>query len=189
MQNVGLAEDYKNSDDVRNAVKGLCSLAFLEVNQVNEAFEELQEISDNMNLPKLTEVYNYFEDTYIGRQGRRGQRRAPNFGKDMWNVRGRTEEGMPRTNNKIEGWHRAIQGMVDSPHPSLWRFLAAIQKEEALQAAELYKFKAGNEIQKQEKKYADINKRIKVLIRRLTEDIIDRQEFLRGVGYNISMNV
>ena len=128
MQNLGLVEDYKNSvrrlqNDVRNAVKGLCSLAFLEVNQMNEVFEGLQEISDNMNLPKLTEVYNYFEDTYIGRQGRRGQRRTPNFGKDTWNVRGRTEEG----DNKIEGRHRAIQEMVDSPHPSLWRFLAAIQ--------------------------------------------------------------
>lgn len=189
VQNVGLVEEYKNSDDVRNAVKSLCSLAFLEESQINEAFEELQEISDNMNLPKLTEVYNYFEDTYIGRLGRRGQRRAANFGKIMWNVRSRTEEGIPRTNNKIEGWHRAIQGMVDSPHPSLWRFLAAIQKEEALQAAEIFKFKAGNEIQRQEKKYIDINKRLKVLIRRLVEEIIDRKEFLRGVGYNISLNV
>ena len=159
VQNIGLVEEYKNSDDVRNAVKSLCSLAFLEESQINEAFEELQEISDNMNLPKLTEVYNYFEDTYIGRLGRRRQRRAANFGKIMWNVRSRTEEGIPRTNNKIEGWHRVIQGMVDSPHPSLWRFLAAIQKEEALQAAEIFKFKAGNEIQRQEKKYIDINKR------------------------------
>ena len=33
-----------------------------------------------------------------------GPENSANFRKDrMWNVRGRTEEGMPRTNNKIEG--------------------------------------------------------------------------------------
>lgn len=50
VQNVGLVEEFKNSDDVRNAAKSLSSLAYLEIDEINEDFEELQECSENMNL-------------------------------------------------------------------------------------------------------------------------------------------
>ena len=132
VQNVDLVDHYKKkSDNVRNTVKALCPLVFLDVDQINEAFEDLQEILDNMNLPKLTKYtiilkIRTLEDRDVG------AREEHQISEKMWNVRTRTEEGIPRTNNKTEGRHRAIQGMVDYPHPSLWRFLSAVQKEESL---------------------------------------------------------
>jgi len=102
VQSVGLTEEYKNSADVRHFVKSLCSLAFLRVEIVPEAFEKLRDSIENIGVDELVQVYDYFEDTYIGRVGRRGIRRSPTFGRTMWNVRKRTIDGIPRTNSKLE---------------------------------------------------------------------------------------
>ena len=37
------------------------------------------------------------------------------------------EEGMPRTNDKLEGWHRGIYAMIQGPQPHIWKFVAAHQ--------------------------------------------------------------
>ena len=58
-----------------------------------------------------------------------------------------------------------------------------------MQASEMFKFKGGSGVEKQENKYADINRGIKLLIRRLADDIVDRKEWLLGVVNNISMNI
>ena len=189
VQNVGLVEKYTNSNEIRSFVKALCSLAFLPENEVDETFEELQEeIETYENIRGLKELYDYFEDTYIGRLNRRQQRRNPQFPKTMWNVRSRTLEGIPRTTNKIEAWHKAIQAMFDAPHPSIYRFFHALQKEEVLQVGDLNKLRAGNDLQKQKKIYQEANKRITTLMERYQQNECGRKEFLRGVGYNISMN-
>ena len=167
-----------------------CALwLFLPENEVDETFEELQEeIETYENIRGLKELYDYFEDTYIGRLNRRQQRRNPQFPKTMWNVRSRTLEGIPRTTNKIEAWHRAIQAMFDAPHPSIYRFFHALQKEEVLQVGDLNKLRAGNDLQKQKKIYQEAYKRITTLLERYQQNECGRKEFLRGVGYNISMN-
>ena len=135
----------------------------------------------------LKEVYDYFEDTYIGGLNRRHQRKTPQFQKSMWNVRSRTLQSIPRTTNKTEVWHRAIRRIFDTPHPSIYRFFQAIQKE-ALQVGDLNTFRAGHEIQKPKKSYKEANKRIATLIERWDENDCTRDEFLRGIGYNIALN-
>jgi len=104
----------------------------------------------------------------------------------MWNVKLRTEDGIPRTNNKLEGWHRGFQSMFDSPHPSIFRFFGTIKKK---QVPDLFRLKAGDDTQKQKRSVQEINKRILELIERLHHNGIDRAEFLRGVLYNISLKV
>ena len=109
----GLREDYTNRETTRKFVKNLLALGFLEVNSVVEGFETLR---DHDDFPQNLEgVYDYFEDTYIGRPQRRG-RRQPLFPLVMWNQRMRTEEGLPRTNNMAEGWHNAFQSSVTFSH-------------------------------------------------------------------------
>ena len=97
--------------------------------------------------------------------------------------------GLPQTNNKLKGWHKAIQTLLDRLHLSIWRFFSALQKEEDLQAADLTAFMAGQEIQKQKKKYRDLNDRQKDLIEKYENDAITREEFLKGILYNINFNV
>ena len=55
-------------------------------------------------------VLNYFKDTHIGNIGRPtrcGPRRGVTFPVTMWNVYDRVNDGLPRTNNAVEGWDRA----------------------------------------------------------------------------------
>lgn len=100
---------------------------------------------------------------HVGRPGRRG-RNAPKFPVAMWNVRSRTNEGIPRTTNSLEGWHCALHTMVDNPHPSMWRFLAALQREQQLQHAALMNLRSGHPAPLPKKKYVDRNRRLKSLI-------------------------
>ena len=47
----------------------------------------------------------------------------------------------------------------------------------------------GRVIQIPKKIYQDTNKNIQKLICRLTDGVVTRDEFLRGIGYNIALNV
>ena len=50
----------------------------------------------------------------------------------LWNVRARTFDDLPRTNNAVDGFHSALRLSITSHHPNLWKFLSAIAAEEAL---------------------------------------------------------
>ena len=98
VQNSGLQFDDQNNPDLNISIRMLAALAFVPLDDINDAFETLAEF-----MPEAAQsVADYFEDTYIGRPHRRG-RRPPVFPQPMWNVKNRVEGGLPRTNNHIEG--------------------------------------------------------------------------------------
>ncbi|QQP50668.1 Uncharacterized protein FKW44_011752, partial [Caligus rogercresseyi] len=78
------------------------------------------------------EIFDYFEDTYIGRYGRNASRSRPIFAINLWNIFNQTDEGLPRTNNNVERWHCQFSSQVASCHPILWKFLEFLKKEENL---------------------------------------------------------
>ena len=190
IQQEGLREAYVTSEAHRTFLKSMCALAFLPPEQVEESFTELEEAVEEAGLdPNILPVLNYFEDTYVGRPRRRG-RQTPVFPIEMWNVRARTDQGIPRTTNKIEGWHCALQTMVDNPHPSMWRFLSALQREQQLQHATYVSIhQGGQQAPPMKKKYEDVNQRLRRLIANYRSEEIGRMEFLRGVAYNIELQL
>ena len=55
--------------------KMLAALAFRNPDEVTDAFEELNEDLERLQLDEEMQIlYDYFENTYIGRQQRRGRR-------------------------------------------------------------------------------------------------------------------
>ena len=106
-------------EDVRLKCKMLVSLAFIPVVDVIAAFNKLtDDIPDDDDLEPL---YNYFEDSWIGRPARRGGgRRNRAFPIDVWSIHDRITEGLPRTNNSVEGWHHAFQRTVGINHPTIY---------------------------------------------------------------------
>ena len=185
-QELGLARLYAEDEVVRNSVKLLPSLAFLKSEDVpgyfDAVFDELPEDAS----AAIQELYTYFEAIYIGRKPQRGPRRRPRYPVQLWSVRDRTAEGIPRTNNRLEGFHRGIQQMFDGPKPSMWQFLKGIQKEHGYQHA-LYIQATGGESPKTERKYNVINRRLTTLIQRHEEGTIDNEEFIEGVRHNIDL--
>ena len=107
----------------------------------------------------------------------------------MWNVRERTLEGIPRTNNKLEGWHRRLQTQMDNPHPSIRRVFKALQREQGIQFPTQTALMAGQQNHPPAKKFMEINKRLQTLITQFDSGDKDRSDFIRSVLHNLSLNV
>lgn len=132
---------------------------------------------------KHRQLLDYFEDTYLGRPQRRGRRRGAVFPPQMWNQYERVNNNLPRTNNATEGWHRAFQANVGSHHPSIWAFVAVLQREEAKQRVSVQQAIAP----KRRKRYEAVDKRIRDVV----SDYDNREfaDYLRGIAVNIEMLV
>ena len=73
--------------------------------------------------------------------------------------------GIGRTNNAVEGWHRAISEHIGCKHPCLYRFLENVIEVQAIQECKIAKIESGEEPDKPKRKYRDYEARLK----RLTE--------------------
>ncbi|KAL8621140.1 hypothetical protein ACOMHN_004811 [Nucella lapillus] len=91
-QDLGLRVTYTDDEDTRLYCRMLASLAFLSPEKITGHFEKLQEDMSERDMdPRLGELYDYFEDNYVGRL-RRGRRRdanptraPPRFALEFWN--------------------------------------------------------------------------------------------------------
>ncbi|XP_025191694.1 uncharacterized protein LOC112591944 [Melanaphis sacchari] len=76
----------------------------------------------------LFPLTDYFEDTWISRPNRRRTRRPPTFSLALWNQYDATLADLPKTNNSVEGWHRAFSSLLGASHPTIWRLIDVIKK-------------------------------------------------------------
>ncbi|XP_026290984.1 uncharacterized protein LOC113215562 [Frankliniella occidentalis] len=131
LQGEGLQTAYRDPEDesIRNAFKEVVGLAFVPVDDVPEACEEVLN-----NLPdRMIDFGDYFKRTYVvGRRGRGNRRGAPpRYPPVWWNQYRAARENEPRTNNAAEAWHSRFQTVVGKSHPSLYKLIVEFQKEEA----------------------------------------------------------
>ena len=127
LSEIGMQKRYNTDDNFKLLMKSFCALAFLPTSAVIPAFEKLVDCDE---IPSA--FVSYFEYTYIGiRRGRgeRQQRDVPLFPINLWNVRSRVENDLPRSNNAVEGFHNALRSSITSSHPNLWRLLKALKQE------------------------------------------------------------
>ena len=59
-------------------------------------------------------------------------RRPPLYPINMWNQYNATLEGMPRTNNSVEGWHRGFDALTTRYHHSLYDIIENFRREQGL---------------------------------------------------------
>ena len=128
IQEQNLAQMYKEYEELRLKMKMLAALVFVPLNLVPHYFEVLSD-----DIPAVLEpLYNYFEDNYLGRPARHGQRREPDFAIEMWSMYERAELGLPRTNNAVEGWHRAFQNTVGYAHPTVYKLINSVDTSQLI---------------------------------------------------------
>jgi len=94
---------------------------------------------------------------------------------------GRVEDVLPRTNNSVEGWHRAFHSSLSCAHPSLWKFIKQIRKEEALQHFNITQTMNGVSVAGR-KKYRCCDARIRNLVQRYAT--MNTMEFIRAIAHN-----
>ena len=88
-------------------MKHFRALASVPAIDVIACYEELIDSLSDELVDDLSDFLHYFEKTWIGLE-HHGRRRCPLFPIELWNVRDRVERALPRTNNSVEGWHRAF---------------------------------------------------------------------------------
>ncbi|KAJ4437505.1 hypothetical protein ANN_17650 [Periplaneta americana] len=100
----GLVQQYnvEENSELRALFHSLVSLAFVPVENVHEAFDQLQETVEG----DLIQVFDFLEDNYIkGRRRGRG-RQQPLIAPDTWNCYDRLEvEEVDRCIERLEGGH------------------------------------------------------------------------------------
>lgn len=171
---------YQNDHEFAQWIRRIPALAFVPPPDVARAFEELTE---NPNFPdEILPIANYFEDTYIGRPQRGNRRRVPIFPIPIWNVYERTRDGLHRTNNSIEGWHRGFQTNCVIHFPNIYRFIDSLKRQQALHNFEITQLVRGMPGNPVNKRYATISANLRTIARDYANrDIIT---YLRGIAYN-----
>ena len=127
----------------------------------------------------------YFENTYIGRTLPVGSCQRALFPIEMWNYQFDTPFGLPRTTNIVEAWHRSFNATVGCNHPSIWKFIASLKREQGLVDVRQAKFIAGAQPPKRIKSQAN-----EQALKELNASHLyrPRMEFLRGVAHHFSMD-
>jgi len=113
-------------------IRELAALAFVPPGDVILSFDILLD-SDfyRENQELLTPLLDYFEATWLGRPTRGVQSRRPSlFPINLWNCYSSAADGLPKTNNAVEGWHRSFSSLISSHHPTIWKFIDGIKKDQ-----------------------------------------------------------
>lgn len=94
---------YRTNPNVRKTVLAIKALPFVPVKDVIYAFNYIWGEASNEMIP----IFEYIEKNYIGRRVGNGTcRQVPRFPIDTWNVHGRLNENICRTNNNVESWNK-----------------------------------------------------------------------------------
>ena len=96
----------------------------------------------------------------------------------------RVQNGLPRTNNDLEGWHNRFSGYFQQRHAHIWKFIQGLKSDSAMNHHSMAQILVGAPNPPQRRVYADINTRIQALVNGYgNNNILD---FLRGISYNLA---
>ena len=186
-----LRDRYINEADVALKVRKLLALSHLPVRDVIQAYEDLQETEFYRQNERLLEnLLTYFEMNWIGVRGRRqGERRNPGFPLPHWNCHDAVMEGLPKTNNAVEGWHSRFANLVEAHHPTIWKFINCLNKEQSSVKLDVGRCNAGIPPAQSRRKYRECAERIRAATEKYDRGEKGVDEYLNEIAHNIEMNV
>lgn len=184
-----LQERYITDAEFALSIRELAALAFVPIADVTAAFEDLMDSNFyETNSDILRDLENYFEDTWIGRPSRRGRgRNAPMFPHSLWNCYDASLDDLPRTNNSVEGWHRGFSQLLGANHPTIWKFIDGIKKEQSLNEMKLEQYVGGMQPPPGKRVYKDTADRIKNIVAEY--GLRPLNDYLRGIAHNFSLQL
>jgi hypothetical protein len=187
-QNHEIVEKYASDSEFALNVRQLLALAFVPEPDVVSAFESLIESQYfDQNETYLQPIVDYFEDNWIGRLDRRNRRRQPPYPHSLWNCFTSVINDLPKTNNSVEGRHRGFSQLLGAHHPSIWKFIDGLKKEQSLNELKIEQYIAGQAPPARRRIYRDSADRIKAKVERYgTEPLLD---YLRGIANNFQLQV
>jgi hypothetical protein len=183
IKTLGMQVRYNTDQEFALHLRMISAIAFLPPNNVIDGFEVLCDAIRNHYGGDVDDLLEYFEDTYIGRFRRNVPRRPPMFNIDLWNMFHRSDDELPRTNNSVEGWHRAFQCHLTCCHPNFWKFISILQREESIIRVSILQHLGGHPPPPQRRRYADCNARILRIVDNFPNH--ETLDYLRRIAHNI----
>ena len=181
IQELGLQQWYIEQPENALLIKKFQALSFVPLARVVDVFEELVVSLDPHVDDLLTDFLAYFETTWIGIvEG--GHRRRPRYAIVLWNVHDRVVDDLPRTNNSLEGWHRAFDQRLRITHPTICRLVIQLRKEQASSELLIEQIAAGIPLA-HPKMMKHVNLRLKRIVRDIA--LYDNIVFLGAIAHNL----
>jgi len=186
-QHPSIAEEYRANPDFALNMKMLAALAFLPPATVANGYDTLVESAFfEENEIILRPFLNYFESTWIGSVDRRNRRRPPIFDVALWNCHQSVLEGLGKTNNACEGFNRAINSMLGAAHPTIFKLIDCLKKQQELTRSKIEKIVGGSPDAPGREKYKQKRAPLMKVVSEYYEISLD---YLRRVAHNIEYNV
>ena len=118
-------------------------------------------------------------------RGRRQRGRGENYGPplfshDVWNQHDAAGAGIARTTNTCEGWHHGVQSLMQCSHPTMWRFIEGLRRDQAVQLASFLQGAAGSQ-HPSERRYRVLSERVQRAIANYGK--IDVLTYLRAIAH------
>ena len=127
-----ILQNYSTIPDFALNLKQIAALAFIPPEDVPANYDRLMDtgfFNDNDNL--LQPLMAYVENTWIGGVDRRKKRREPMFAITLWNCYESVLTDLNKTNN-CEGFNNGFHSMLGATHPSIFKFIDGLKKQQAL---------------------------------------------------------
>jgi len=150
---------YTTNSEFALNVRTLAELAFVPVDDVVETYEMLVDSPFFTTNICLHPMLDYVEDKWIERQTIR-RRHNPRYRILLWNCFNRTVEGLPRTNNYMEEWHRGFNGSMSCMHPSIFKFIDKLKDEQNLNETKIEQYLSGVSAPLGRRKYVSLEARL-----------------------------
>ena len=97
----------------------------------------------------------------------------------------RTNENLPKTNNHVEGYHRGIQEALDGHHPTVFKLMKFLKKEENLQHQQGMQWIAGEPGRRNVEAERRAARLSNLVAERNQRNLLD---YIRGITYNYNMS-
>ena len=140
----GMQVQYSQDEELTIRIR---MMAFAAPHEVCDLFAE---VAAQLPTQETDGLIQYFERTYIGCTLPGGAYQRALFPIGMWNHHFDNAYGFPRTTNSVEAWHRSFNVTVGCQHPNIWKFLAALKREQGLVEVRQAKYIAGEKVTKGE---------------------------------------
>jgi hypothetical protein len=105
----------------------------------------------------------------------------------LWNQYLGTLEDLPKTNNSVEGWHNSFSSLLSANHPTIWKFIDALKKEQSLNELKIVQFIAGQAPPLGRRNYRDQAERVMNIV--MQYGSWDMESYLIGIAQNFELQV
>ena len=144
IQRARLQECYMDAPQFGSQLRMIAVLASVFLQDMVYYFDEFCVVIQNQYNGDADEVLDYFEDIYIGRFCGNAPQRPALFPIELWNMFNRATEEFARKNLNMEACHSNFQANVSSTHPTFWKFLDVLLREEGIVQVRIFKNQTGH---------------------------------------------